>query len=268
MVTIANPGPPPRYPYKIRRASSAPTRNAALPAAIDLADGSWQGPPASKHGEVAKRLGNGLQNRYTPVRIRSSPPQVVEHERLLGLTSRRPFGFGIQEIPRRLLRGAVASRSGATIMGQTSTRHSEGAKAVAVLDSNVFMRLATCIDAGSLYTKGVSPISPEAAYRRQRAREATVLSQFLHDHPTSEARRPVSIEWARRPCLGQVTQASPQTDLSSCSRPQVDRHDADSRTSQRSTCPPHRWLWRASPQLPGAGKERPSCRHGRFRHSK
>jgi hypothetical protein len=33
--------------------------------------------PLSKHGEVAKRLGNGLQNRYTPVRIRSSPPNEV-----------------------------------------------------------------------------------------------------------------------------------------------------------------------------------------------
>lgn len=29
-------------------------------------------------GEVAKRLGNGLQNRHTPVRIRSSPPRMQQ----------------------------------------------------------------------------------------------------------------------------------------------------------------------------------------------
>ena len=54
-------------------ANSATTGSPAPLAAIDLAQGSWQGPPAFKQGEVAKRLGNGLQNRYTPVRIRSSP---------------------------------------------------------------------------------------------------------------------------------------------------------------------------------------------------
>ena len=72
------PSPPLLIPAKLQPDPASRFRHDGKPcplATIDLADGSWQGPPASKHGEVAKRLGNGLQNRYTPVRIRSSPPK-------------------------------------------------------------------------------------------------------------------------------------------------------------------------------------------------
>jgi hypothetical protein len=70
---------PPKIP-RIRAPRLRPHRNPNPPATIDLVDAPWQGPPAFKQGEVAKRLGNGLQNRYTRVRIPSSPPQVVEDE--------------------------------------------------------------------------------------------------------------------------------------------------------------------------------------------
>ena len=58
-----------------------PPRNAAIPAALAgarklTAEERWSKKPARfrRFGEVAKWLGNGLQNRYTRVRIPSSPP--------------------------------------------------------------------------------------------------------------------------------------------------------------------------------------------------
>jgi hypothetical protein len=68
------PSPGPRNGYGIPSPNFAGTGTRNNPASIDLAHGPWQGPLAFKQGEVAKWLGNGLQNRYTPVRIRSSPP--------------------------------------------------------------------------------------------------------------------------------------------------------------------------------------------------
>jgi hypothetical protein len=92
-------------------------------------------------GEVAKRLGNGLQNRYTPVRIRSSPPQVVENKGLLRLTSQEPFAFGIQDIPRAL---GTTSRGVGTMVGMlyTSQRISFLRQALDVLDTAVRQELA------------------------------------------------------------------------------------------------------------------------------
>src|SRR5690606_15392420 len=44
------------------------------PTALDLGAGPWHVTrPKTEFGEVAKRLGNGLQNRHTWVRIPSSP---------------------------------------------------------------------------------------------------------------------------------------------------------------------------------------------------
>ncbi len=71
-------------------------------------------------------------------------------------------------------------KAGSKVVGDTPTPDSEPSKLIAVLDSNVFMSLATCVDLGGLYMKGMSPTSVEAIYRRQRAREATLLSQYLH----------------------------------------------------------------------------------------
>lgn len=42
---------------------------------LSRAPGGPASKPVSSSGEVAKWLGNGLQNRHTPVRIRSSPPR-------------------------------------------------------------------------------------------------------------------------------------------------------------------------------------------------
>ena len=64
---------------------AAATRWGGASAGLASARAAWHGPfvferrgPGPRgsgiHGEVAKRLGSGLQNRHTSVRIRSSPP--------------------------------------------------------------------------------------------------------------------------------------------------------------------------------------------------
>ncbi len=71
---------------------------------------SFRGP-----GEVAKWLGNGLQNRHTPVRIRSSPPGSLPARTLFGPRSRWRARFRARirssppgSLPARTLLSALA----------------------------------------------------------------------------------------------------------------------------------------------------------------
>ena len=71
--------PSPRFRLRLQRDDAAPHRapieTAVAAECVDIAAGMGQGAVVSSvSGEVAKWLGNGLQNRYTRVRIPSSPP--------------------------------------------------------------------------------------------------------------------------------------------------------------------------------------------------
>jgi hypothetical protein len=54
-------------------------------------------------------------------------------------------------------------------------------KPVAVLDTNVFLSIATCLDAAQHYAVDPFTLSAKGVFVRQRIREAIVLSQYLHD---------------------------------------------------------------------------------------
>jgi len=65
----------------------------------------------------------------------------------------------------------------------------DGAHPIAVIDTNVMLSLATCIDAANHYTKifevdpseGAQADTEESTFIRMRIREATLLAQYLHE---------------------------------------------------------------------------------------